>query len=78
MKAIVTVFKSELKTKPYVIGQIKTLCKQLQEIDEAFMFSPKDGKLVEFLTVLKFHKISYATHFDTKDEQPEKVKVQQV
>ena len=36
---------------------------------DALVFSPKSGKLVEFLSVLKFHKISYGTHFDTKDHE---------
>lgn len=68
MRAIVTVFKSELSKKEHVKLQVKALCKEIKEVDDATIFSPAAGKLVEFLSVLKFHKIAYGTHFDTKDE----------
>jgi hypothetical protein len=70
MKAIVTVFKSELKNRDFVVTQLKTLCKEVSTAEEALMFTPKDGKLVEFLSVMKFHKVAYGTHFDTRQPAP--------
>ena len=69
MKAIVTIFKSELKNRSFVITQLESLCKDRSEFEDAYNFSPKDGKLVEFLTILRFHKIAYGTHFDTRAEK---------
>jgi hypothetical protein len=67
MKAIVTVFKSELNEREYVKGQLNHLCKQIIDTDEAVIFCPVEGKLVEFLSVMRFHKVAYGTHFETTD-----------
>lgn len=74
MKAIVTVFKTELKQREFAEIQLHSLCKEVKEVGQAVIFSPLDGKLVELLSVLRFHKIAYGTHFDTRDEK-ELVKV---
>jgi hypothetical protein len=68
MRAIVTVFKSELKNRDFVKNQVEALCNEIRVVDDATIFSPKEGKLVEFLNVLKFYKVAYGTHFDTKME----------
>lgn len=67
MTGIITVFKNEFRNRDFVRAQIEPLCRQVQEVDNAVVFSPKDGKLFEFLTVLRFHKVAYGTHFDTND-----------
>lgn len=69
MKAIVTVFKSELKNREFVMRELMPLIKEKNEVDNALSLCPKDGKLVEFLSILRFHKIAYGTHFDTKTEE---------
>lgn len=69
MKAIVTVFKTELKQREFAEIHIHSLCKEVKEVDQAVIFSPLEGKLVELLSVLRFHKIAYGTHFDTKEEK---------
>ena len=74
MKAIVTVFKSELKNREFVMRELAPLTKEKHELDNALSLSPKDGKLVEFLSILRFHKIAYGTHFDTKNEDAVLVK----
>jgi hypothetical protein len=65
MRAIVTVFKSELSQRDFVRSQLQPLCKQVIEADDAIIFCPRDVKIVEFLSVLRFHKVAYGTHFDT-------------
>lgn len=67
MRAIVTVFKSELRQREFVKGQLQGLCKEIQETDDATILTPKEGNLLEFLNVLRFHKIAYGTHFDNKE-----------
>lgn len=69
MRTVVTVFKNDLSQRELVKSQVKSLCKEIKELENATVFCPKDGKLVEFLGVLRFHKITYGTHFDTKDEE---------
>jgi hypothetical protein len=74
MKAIVTVFKRELEEREYVKVQLDVLCSDVKEVGQAIIYSPAGGKLVEFLSVLRFHKIAYGTHFDSKEEmQPIKL-----
>ena len=65
MRAIVTVFKSELNQREFVRTQLQDLCKQVIEADDAVIFCPREVKIVEFLSVLRFHKVAYGTHFDT-------------
>jgi hypothetical protein len=67
MNAIVTIFTSELKEKQYITPQLEKLCTEARKVGNACIFSPAPGKLFEFLSVLKFHKVAYGTHFDTKD-----------
>jgi hypothetical protein len=67
MNAIVTIFNSELKEKKYITIQLESLCTEVKKVGNAWIFSPNPGKLFEFLSVLKFHKVAYGTHFDTKE-----------
>jgi hypothetical protein len=69
MRSIVTVFKTEFSNREFVKEKLTTLTKDTREFDDALVFSPKSGKLVEFLSVLKFYKIAYGTHFDTRDHE---------
>lgn len=66
MNAIVTIFSSELTDKQYLRSQLEQLCHDSQKVGNAFIFSPSTGKLLEFLSILKFNKVAYGTHFDTK------------
>lgn len=67
MNAIVTIFNSELSNKQYIVPQLEKLCSESRKVGNAYIFSPAAGKLFEFLSVLKFNKVAYGTHFDTKD-----------
>jgi hypothetical protein len=67
MNAIVTIFGSELNNKEYVTVQLEKLSVDSRKVGNALIFSPQPGKLFEFLSVLRFHKVAYGTHFDTKE-----------
>ena len=70
MNAVVVIFKSELAEKNHIVPELEKLCKEVRELASAFVYSPYSGKLFEFLSILKSHKITYGTHFDTKAEIP--------
>jgi hypothetical protein len=65
MQAIITVFKIELIDKSHVIDMINTLTLDLKEVGDAYIFSPKPGKLFELLNLLRDNHIVYGTHFNT-------------
>ena len=67
MNAIVTIFCSELNEKVNITNQLEKLSTDTRKVGNAYIFNPKPGKLFEFLSVLKFHKVAYGTHFDTKE-----------
>jgi hypothetical protein len=67
MNAIVTIFAIELNDKQYLVPQLEKLCSESRKVGSAYIFSPMPGKLFEFLSVLKFNKVAYGTHFDTKE-----------
>lgn len=69
MRAVITVFKTELINKPAVLNSIQQLSSHLSEVGEAYSFSPKPGRLYELLNFLKDHDINYGTHFNVTDEQ---------
>jgi hypothetical protein len=70
MTAIVTIFKEELKDKEAIASQLKSLANDFQEVGEAYTYSPKPGKLYEFLNIAKEFKIAYGTHFNTALTDP--------
>jgi hypothetical protein len=65
MNAIITVFKTELAGKEHVIKEIVDCCSSLDQIAEAFIINPRDGRLFEVIEMLRKNKISYGTHFNT-------------
>lgn len=70
MRAIVTVFKEELKGRSSILDAIKSMASNFSEIPEAYTFSPKPGRLFEMLNLLKNNNISYGTHFNVTDDKP--------
>jgi hypothetical protein len=70
MHAIITVFKTELMSKPSLINTIKDLSSDLSEVADAYSFSPKSGRLFELLNFLRENNINYGTHFDIIDDVP--------
>jgi hypothetical protein len=70
MNAIITVFKIEFKDKKEIEILLPEMSDEVKEISDAFIYSPKPGKLMQFLSILKNHKIAYATHFNSRLEYP--------
>ena len=67
MRATITVFKEELSGKTEILEIIKGSSTDLKEIGDAYIFSPKPGKLFELLNLLRDHKIIYGTNFNTSE-----------
>jgi hypothetical protein len=67
MHAIITIFQAEFANKENIRRIINDLSVDVQEIQGASIYSPKSGKLMEFLTILRENKIAYGTHFNTLD-----------
>jgi hypothetical protein len=70
MRAIITVFKDELTTKPLILNSIREMSSDVSEVGDAFTFSPKPGKLFELLNLLKNSAVAYGTHFHVADGNP--------
>jgi hypothetical protein len=67
MRAIISVFKGEFEGKAQAKDAIAQLTDELNIVADAYIFSAKPGKLFEILSILRDHKITYGTHFDTSD-----------
>ena len=61
-RTTLTVAKSELRNREFIITQLKTLCAEIHTGGDPLLLTPKEGKLIEFLQVLKFHKLNYGVH----------------
>jgi hypothetical protein len=61
--AIIIIYKIELNHKEEVKKSLQELCTDIREAGEAFIYSPRSGRLMEFLTFLRENKIAYGTHF---------------
>lgn len=67
MKALITIFKTELAGKN-VDELLHGLYDDVTDIGDALIYRPSSGKLFQFLNVLRVEKIAYGTHFDTSNE----------
>ena len=65
MTAIITIFEIEFAGKEEVSRKVEQLSSDVKKIEGACIYSPRSGKLMEFLTILRENKISYGTHFNT-------------
>ena len=65
MTAIITIFEIEFAGKEEVSRKVEQLSSDVKKIEGAYIYSPKSGKLMEFLSVLRENKIAYGTHFNT-------------
>jgi hypothetical protein len=68
MTAIITIFEIEFAGKEEVSRKVEQLSNDVKKIEGACIYSPKSGKLMELLTLLRENKIVYGTHFNTLDE----------
>ena len=63
--AVVTIFKSDLAGKEAIALSLEDLCNEVAKLEHALVYSPKSGKLFEFLNTLRDNGIDYRTHFDS-------------
>jgi hypothetical protein len=68
MRVIVTVFKTKLSANSSLFRALSEMSFEIGEADENYTFSPKPGKLFDFLNLLKDNSIDYKTRFDVTDE----------
>ena len=78
MKAIVTVFLEEFEGKSDAFSQLSEMSSEARQVGNAQIFFPIQGRLFEFLTVLKSQRIAYGTHFASKENPIGSTKVRQV
>jgi hypothetical protein len=72
MKANVTVLKSEFVGKEAVNARLSGLSFSVNELANSIKYTTLEGSLIDFLSVLKEHRISYHNHFDMADASAEK------
>jgi hypothetical protein len=65
MQAIITVFKGEFEGKDDVRSRISELTEDVKMVADAYVFSPRPGKLFDLLNILRNNKITYGTHFNS-------------
>jgi hypothetical protein len=66
MQTVITVFINEFEGKDYKM-LLNDLYDSVTEFEGALIFKPKSGKLFQFLSVLREHKIQYGTHFNSSE-----------
>jgi hypothetical protein len=64
MNAIITVFKTELAEKKYLIPILSAMAREVTEFEDAYIYRPQPGRLMSFLAVLKEKDVAYGTHFE--------------
>jgi hypothetical protein len=72
MQAIITVFRAEFEGKDDVKSRVSELTEDLKIVGDAYIFSPRPGKLFDLLNILRNNRITYGTHFN--NVQSEKLK----
>jgi hypothetical protein len=65
VRAIITIFKAEFVGKQQINSLLMDMCTQVKDVEDASIYSPKSGRLFEFLNILRDNKIAYGTHFNT-------------
>jgi hypothetical protein len=70
MQAIITIFKTEFEGKEQVKEILIDLTEDVKTVSDAYIFSPRAGRLFDLLNVLRRNKIIYGTHFNSTSEGP--------
>jgi len=65
MHTIITIFVNELTEKDHIVQMLRENCDDFNVVADAYILSPKPGRLFELLNLLKANNIHYGTHFDT-------------
>jgi hypothetical protein len=69
MRTLITIGKDEWDKKLFVKAQLNFLCNDIRESEQEVTLFPVDGKLMELVKVLSFHKINYTTRVEPREEQ---------
>ncbi|HKZ36309.1 MAG TPA: hypothetical protein VJ184_01570 [Chryseolinea sp.] len=67
MNARITVPKIALESKDFLNPQIKSLCNDVEEVEDGYVYFPKTGKLFDLLNLFRDYKIAYDTQFSTQE-----------
>ena len=64
MAIVITIFKSQLSTNPRLIIELAEFASEVTQVEEAFIYVPKQGQVVEFINLLSSHTIAYNINAD--------------
>ena len=64
MAIVITIFKSQLSTNPRLIIELAEFASEVTQVEEAFIYVPKQGQVVEFINLLSSHTIAYNINSD--------------
>lgn len=59
MAIVITIFNSQLADNPSLLTQLIGFSRESTELEEAFVYVPKQGQVVEFINLLGSHTIAY-------------------
>jgi hypothetical protein len=60
MAVIITIFKSQLAENPRLILELAEHASEASEFEEAFVYVPKAGQLMEFVNLLSQSGVNYS------------------
>ncbi len=66
MSVNVSVDKKDLETHKDLSHQLTGLSMQIKELEEACIYLPAPGKLMEFIRLLDKYRVTYGIHSDTE------------
>ena len=66
MSVIVSVYKRDLENHKDLSHQLTGLSTQINELEEACVYLPAPGKLMEFIRLLDAYRVTYGIHSDTE------------
>lgn len=59
---IVTIFKSELEKYPELSPTLQKISKEVNSMEEACIYAPQPGYVVEFINLLQRYQVGYGLH----------------
>ena len=66
MAVQITVFKSLLEDKKDLSHQLTQLSQQVQETDNACIYAPLPGRLMNIISLLDSHRVPFGIHSDSE------------
>jgi hypothetical protein len=59
MAIIITIFKSQLAANPGLIIELEDITNESTQLEDAFVYVPKQGQVVDFINLLNHHNVAY-------------------